>query len=394
MADEKQTEPTSPKTLVERSLAPFAAIGAFAAGVVAVITEGDRLVALVVERPLVVGGIAALATIALALTLLQSFAARLGPTRVRLTRWTIIAGVAIVYLVTISFRTWCGPVGLCAAAVWRTVPLGLLSTPAMAAERPLVVRSMMIDAGRSSFRLATTNLSIHAATEPQQRLEVAYDQQMYKIFNNASCRSLDGEQPILDALPIWRGLLTARGKMGAAAAKLQDYAGYRSLIRQGGETAFFDALPNASEMGRLKAQQPEQYLLLMRWLADCVGLSDPVLIWTVSNQGDKTLTLTRVDYQVLDVGQVKGGGPAAVPIIDVQSHRLAHSKGLQAQSLEPAILLPPGSTAQIRVRLVLEDTDWGYTWLVRPRFVASDGTSADAAEVKIIAAKAHPRAAK
>jgi hypothetical protein len=393
MADGRQVEPSSSKTLVERSLAPLAAVGAFAAAIVAAVTKGDKLVALLIERPLIVGGITALATIAVILTLLQTLAARLGPARTRLIRWTVVAGVALAYLATISFETWCVPARLCESAVWRPVHLGLLLTPAMAAERPLIVQSMFVDASRSSFRLATTNISIHGETEPQPRVEVAYDQRMYQIFGNASCRSLDGEQPILDALPVWRALLSARGDK-TTTIKLQDYAGYRNLIQQGGQNAFFDALPNASEMGRLKAQQPEQYRILMRWLADCVGLSDPVLIWTVRNQDNAALTLTRIDYQVLDVGQVKGGGPAAVPVIDVEDHQLAHRKGLQEQLLEPAIQLPPGSTAQIRIRLILEDTDFGYTWLVQPRFVATDGTSAEAAEVKIFAAKAAPRVGK
>ena len=125
------------------------------------------------------------------------------------------------------------------------------------------------------------------------------------MYSNASCRGIGGETPIEDALPVWRYLLKNRGR-NDLVDRLNDYNGYRSLILAGDKDSS-DARPTTAELVDLLKNKPEWYELIMRWTVDCVGISDPVLIWTIRNNSDRQLVLTAVDYIVLDVGKVKGG---------------------------------------------------------------------------------------
>jgi hypothetical protein len=212
---------------------------------------------------------------------------------------------------------------------------------------------------------------------------------MPEVFKRASCRTVDGEKPIADALPVWRELLRKRGA-SSISSQLSDYAGYRRLIQQGGKNTFFQAAPDAAELATLRKDSPEQFALVMRWLANCVGLADPVLIWTLRNNSGRELRLTEVEYNVLDVGQVKGGGPGAVEIIDVQPHDLIHEKGVHTETLMPPVDLPPNSHATVRIRYRLDSKDWGLTWLVRAVFRASDGTQAASDDFMFFGAKNSP----
>ncbi|HKT53638.1 MAG TPA: hypothetical protein VJP88_04255, partial [Caulobacteraceae bacterium] len=366
-----QDPPSDLKALVERALVPITAVGAFATIVVTAVTNGDKLAALLAERPVSVGAVVAFGVAAVVWTGCSAFRDKLGLRCARTIRWIAMALILAAYAGAVSFPDWCRSARLCHAAEWKPVRLGLLVSTAMAAERPLVVESVAVDTTRSSYRLSTTNLSIHAVPEAKARLEVAFDQRMHAVFRGATCRSVDGEQPILDALPIWRDLLSKRGDQGAAA-KLANYEGYRKLITTGGRDAFYDAIPNAAELGQLKSEQKARYDIVMRWLANCVGIGDPVLLWQVSNNSNRVLVISGVEYNVIDVGQTKGGGPGAVPVIDVESQELAHRVGLQRRTLNPNVQLPPGGVAAIRIRYILDSTDWGYTWLLQPRFVTTD----------------------
>jgi hypothetical protein len=208
---------------------------------------------------------------------------------------------------------------------------------------------------------------------------------MYKVFRNASCDDVEGEQPIEDALPVWRRILEKRETKGLAA-RLTSYNGYRDLIRSGGRDTFFELVPNASELLALKKEDPENFLIVMKWLSRCVGLADPVLIWTLKNNSERDLTLASVTYDVIKVSQVKAGGPAAVEPIDVESHDLIHEPGPQEQDLNPHVNIPSKASAEIRIRYRLDAHGFGYTWLLKAIFRATDGTEAQSKELKSLLA--------
>lgn len=208
---------------------------------------------------------------------------------------------------------------------------------------------------------------------------------MFEVFNNASCRGVEGEQPIEDALPVWRSLLEKRNR-GDLARKLADYDGYKDLILNGGD-GFLDARPNEAELADLNKNKPEWYALIMRWMVNCVGVAAPVLVWTLENTSAKQLTLTKIDYDVLDVGQVKGGGPETVEPIDVATHMLAHTKGHQLQPVDPRIRIPAGERVTLRIKYKMQATEPGFTWLVKPTFRTLEGISGDGPELKIFNAK-------
>jgi hypothetical protein len=190
--------------------------------------------------------------------------------------------------------------------------IGSLFSPAAAAEsRGLTVLDITVDESRSTFRLTHDDQSIYGTLDSKVRIGIEFDRSMYEVFKSATCRGMDGEQPIEDALPVWRALLEKRGR-GDLVQKLADYKGYKDLIQNAGADAFNSARPNQAEIAELHKSNPEWYELIMRWAVECVGVADPVVIWTLQNDTATPLTLSAIDYNVLDVSQVKGAGPETV----------------------------------------------------------------------------------
>jgi hypothetical protein len=249
---------------------------------------------------------------------------------------------------------------------------------------PLQVLSVAIDEDRSSFLIDHNDLSIHALREDVVRTSIEFDRKMPDVFRSASCRGIQGETPIEDALPVWRDLLKKRGRHDLVE-RLRDYNGYRHLI-VAGRKGYLDARPTAAELADLLRNNPDSYKLIMRWTVECVGIADPVLIWTLRNNSDKELVLTAVDYIVLDVGVVKGGADKTLEPIDINPHDLYHKTGTQTGKISPQILLKPADTVAIRIRYRMEAGP-GLTWLVKPVFRSIEGISADGPELKIFSAK-------
>jgi len=249
---------------------------------------------------------------------------------------------------------------------------------------PLQVLSVTIDEERSSFLMKETDQSIHGVREEVVRKSIEYDRTMYEVSRGASCRGMRGEGPIEDALPVWRDLLKQRGRL-ELVKQLKDYEGYRQLILSG-PTHYLDARPTVAEVATLLKHEPDLYKLLMRWQVECVGISDPVLIWTLHNNSKQELVVSAIDYMVLDVGIVKGGVPRTLEPIDVTAHDIVHTTGTQTRQMSPQIVLPPGATAAIRIRYQMEAGP-GFTWLVKPVFRTLQGVSAEGPELRIISGK-------
>jgi hypothetical protein len=276
---------------------------------------------------------------------------------------------------------------LCGPAYVRPFGTSVLFTRAFAADaNGLEVAALSIDSARSSYRKTKNDLSIHAIHESVERVGVEYDRSMLDALNQATCSDVKGDQPILDALPVWRDILRRRGRNNLAA-KLSDLDGYQNLLLRSGTSAFEDARPNAAELLALSKSDPGQFSIMMKWAAKCIGLANPVIIWTLRNSLSRDLTLTRLDYDVLDVGQVKGAGLDVLEPIDVEPHDLYHKIGVQERDIEPKIVIHAGDAAVVRIRYRLQSDQPGLTWLVQPTFRTIEGVSASTELFKIFGAK-------
>jgi hypothetical protein len=285
------------------------------------------------------------------------------------------------------YPRFCLITNICGPASVLPFSISFFATTALAAdEGGLKVISLAVDSSRSSFRRTKDNLSIHAVEEDAVRIGVEYDREMLDALQHATCSDVKGDQPILDVLPIWRDILHRRGQ-DDIAGKLSSLDGYRNLLLHGGAGAFDGARPNAAEFMALSKSDPGQFAIMMRWAAKCIGMSDPVIIWTLKNSLSSDVTLTRVDYDVLDIGQVKGGGPDVLEPVDVEPHDLYHKIGIQLRELEPKVVVHSGGTVMIRVRYRLQTDEPGLTWLVKPTFQSVEGVSATADAFKIFGAK-------
>ena len=373
--------------LLDSSLTPFAAIAAFLATVVGVITKWDAIRGLYLDNPVFVGIVVAVAA-AIALWALVGHYGVKHPVRaVLVVRLATLLVVAIGFFLIVLFPRICIIGNVCGPSPFPPFRLNSLFTPAYAQDTSaLEILTVTVDQSKSSFLLSKDDLSIHAARENTTRISLTFDRQMLSIFQSASCRGIRGEGPVEDALPILRAILKERGR-NDLVQKLADYNGYRDLILYGGDSGFIEARPTAAELANLFESKPEWYTIVMRWMVECVGVADPVLIWTLRNNSDARLTLISVDYLVLDVGQVMGAGPDVLEPIDVMPHDLYHSEGTQVRDISPQIVLNPGGTVAIRIRYRLEATDWGLTWLVRPIFRTVEGVFAEGPEIKIFSAK-------
>lgn len=383
---ERENKPL--KDAIEGALLPFVALTLVAGSVIGAVAKGTELIALYYENPVLYGLLVAIAVALVLLTGINLYSAKIPKTRLRWVRLVAVVTIASIYLLTVTYTEWCGRLGLCGPAIWRPASF-LRFDVAHAAERvsgrDLIIQDVAVDRSRSSFSMSKTDESIHALREEKVRTSIEFDRRLIGIFEGATCRSVDGEQPIEDALPIWRDLLKKRGQT-VLAARLSDYDGYRTLIKTGGDT-IFKALPNASELAATKKDNVANFNIIMRWLSNCVGLADPVLIWTLKDNSDRDLLLINVAYDVLDIGQFAGGGPTPVEPIDVETHDLIHAIGVQNQALDPRVSVPAMSIASIRIRYRLQADRPGLSWLVRATFEASDGTRAASDEIKIFSAK-------
>lgn len=382
-------KPSSLTRVLKNSLAPVYALIAIGTVILAAAKKSDEVAASYRENPILVGLIAAVIAILALWAIIGFYAEYIGRYRVPYLRLLAIGTVVAGYLCLATYSLWCSPLGFCEAAAWRPLRASWLIRPAMAEQTnnsDLVVEDVFVDRTRSSFKLTNDDRSIDGTRDNVVRPTIEVDRRMAEVFRLASCDDVEGEQPIDDALPIWRAILQKRDTKGLAS-QLANYNAYRDLIRKGGRNTFFELVPNASELAALKRENADYFLIIMRWLSRCVGLADPVLVWTLKNNSERALVLASVAYDVLEVGQVRGAGPAAVEPIDVEAHDLYHASGTQNRDLNPHVEVPSKSSGEIRIRYRLDARDWGYTWLLRATFRATDGTAAASKEMKIFGAK-------
>jgi hypothetical protein len=373
--------------IAQASLVPFTLLSGIIAGIVALSDGLDSLIKLQQQRPILLGVCIGLYLCFVVHLLLGRF----GKKSLFFDNFLIRSALYILIvasLVAVSiYPNFCLITNLCGRATVRPINWSIFVTAAFANDGAgLEVVSLAVDTSRSSFRKTHNSISIHAEQEDVERTGVEYDRSMLDALHSASCNDVKGDQPILDALPIWRDILNQRGQR-TVADTLSSLDGYRHLMLHGGEDAFENARPTKSEIIALSKSDTDQFAIMMRWAAKCIGLADPVIVWTLRNSLSHDLTLSRVDYEVLDIGQVMGAGSDVLEPIDVESHDLYHEVGIQERELKPYVIVRAGGTAVVRVLYRLKSDEPGLTWLVKPTFRTIEGVSVTADAFKIFGAK-------
>ena len=362
--------------IVNSSLTPLVVFGAFIAAIIGAITNWQTISERYQAQPILVGTIVALAVALVLWALIGHYGSKKFANRVLIVRFAVMLIIGVLYGLLVLWPRMCFLGKECGRSPYVPFRFNFLVNVAHALdEKPLEILGLTIDNSRSSFLIEKVDSGAW----------VHFDPYMPSVFHSASCRGIRGKGPIEDALPVWRSLLKDRGRTDLVQ-KLSDYNGYRDLIQRGGQKGFIEARPTAAELADLMKRKPEWHELLMRWMVECVGVADPVLIWTFRNNQDKPLTLTAVDYDVLDIGHVLSAGHAILEPIDVMPHDLYYQRGIQTQNINPQIILNPGNTVALRIRYRLEATSSGLTWLVKPIFRTAEHLSTDGPVLAIFGA--------
>lgn len=342
-----------------------------------------------VLHPVITASFTALVILMAGFGLIKMSAARIGSDRVVLFRKLLVAIVIGMLGLCVSYPYWCKSVKLCPGAQIGPLRFSAFVQPAFA-EQPktaLSIENVTVDRSRSSFEFNRDYLSWKPTNQGRaSRLELQYDHRMWTVSKMATCRGVRGEQPIERALPVWQDILRRRGDT-AMAARLRNYAGYKDLIQNGAKNAFYEAAPTAKDLAMLRKENEENFQIIMDWLVNCVGIGEPVLNWTLRNNSSKDLILIAVDYEVLEIGSVKAGGPGELKIVDREYHELVHKKGTQTRDLSKPIPLNPKSVVFIPIHYQLDASASGLTWYVRATFRCSDGTKVTSKPIEIISAK-------
>jgi hypothetical protein len=374
----------SPRQLTARTIT-LAAISSGIAAITAAIANWSGFVQAMRSAPLATSTATAIAAVLVSVNVVTLAKGMVRPSLRAILRIAATAVVLAIYLIYVSQPPIC--LFGCAPADWHPFKVDIVISTAHAEPiAPFEVLDVAIDDEHSTFLLLTDNSSIQGSREEKSRLSVVFDRNMNEVFNSATCTGVDGETPIQDALPVWRTILQTRGATDLVS-RLQDYAGYRRLIQTGGRNTFNDARPNRAELLELSKLQPASYNIILHWMAKCVGISDPVLIWTLQNNTDKTVVISEIDDDVIEVGQVKGGGPDTIDPVDIPPHPLEHRVGIQRHKLTSLIPIGSHQVVPLKIKYVLPTDDWGYTWLMRPVFRTTNGTVIAGPEVKIFSAK-------
>lgn len=320
---------------------------------------------------------------------IKMYADRIGRDRVVLFRKLLVAIVIGMLGLSITYLHWCKLLGLCPGVEIERWRLPAFVQPAFAKglKTGLSIERLAVNSAYSSFKSNKDYSSLKLGSSGDgSRLVLEYDHRMYAVLKMAQCRGVRAEQPIEKALPILRNILAMRGDK-VLAVKLNDYAGYKDLIQNGPKDAFKKALPNDSDMAILKKENQREFEIIMDWLVNCVGIAEPVLNWTLSNTSNRKLLLTAVDYEVLEVDEVKGGGQGDFTIVDIERHELEYKKGTQTRDFKNHIPLNPKSTVTIPIHYQLPVQKSGQTWYLRATFRCLDGTRATSKAIEIISAK-------
>jgi len=200
-------------------------------------------------------------------------------------------------------------------------------------------------------------------TTPLGRRAFEFNRMVQSAFRTGDCVGPEGSKYIERALPVLRRQLAIK-KMRALAFTVGSVQAYRDTVRFGGDQ-LRQILPSYAEMRELEYQEPRSYRTIRDYYAFCIGLSDPVFTFVLTNTDPaKEQVVTEATYKILSAGAYRTNAPRLLEPIASEAHSLPFEVGTQVRKLSTPIVIPPGVTARVDIKLLLESPNHGLKRLV------------------------------
>lgn len=199
----------------------------------------------------------------------------------------------------------------------------------------------------------------------------AYNVEVQSTFQKGECIGVKGNKPIENVLPLIKERLRKNNKQNLIRY-IERPRDLSRVIRERADI-FKQIIFTNNDLLEMKEKAPYDYQKVKEWLLYCVGVQNPVITMVVRNNGDKQIILTKVVYDVLDVGTILGGtsGPLYPEI--TYDHKIKHEIGEQLFYLKPPIKILPHDIVSFNIRIISATKGHGLGWLLKICLENSDG---------------------
>jgi len=223
------------------------------------------------------------------------------------------------------------------------------------------------------------------AIGPKKFRTFAYNHDVNTAFQKGQCYGVEGNRPIDKVLPILKKRLDAidRPQLKSYISTSADLS--RVIMERG--DIFKQLIPTDSEIAEMKKNAPADFEIFRNWLVKCVGIKSPVITFILQNKTDKPVIISKVEYEVQEVGQVMGGESALLYPVYTYNHILHHTTGKQDHQLNPALKLTANDQLAFNIRLIPFEKEPGLCWFLRIRIFDSAGNAQVTEPVQIIMSK-------
>jgi len=248
-------------------------------------------------------------------------------------------------------------------------------------EVPFKVEDMQINEEMCSFIESMEEVG----TPPRETRTFSFNLKLAEAFKNGSCFGVEGDKPAREVLPILQERLD---KIGKSDLKLYITStdDLSRIIRERGDI-FKQIMFSSDEIQSLKQTSPSQYETVKQWILNCIGVKQPVIMFTLLNNSNKDILINKVVYNVSEVADVKGGEAGPVYPLITYNHVLEHKKGLQNKNLNPVLLLKANDRVTFNIRLIPSSKGPGLTWVMKIRFYDSMNRFAETEPLQLIMSK-------
>lgn len=209
------------------------------------------------------------------------------------------------------------------------------------------------------------------AQGPEKYRTFSYNQDVNIAFEKGNCTGLDGNKPLQKVLPLIQKRLDEinRKDLKQYIKTANDLS---KIIATRGDI-FEQIMFTDEDILKMKATNSVDYSLVKDWLVKCIGIKNPVITFALRNLESKDIIITKVEYEVIEVGQVLGGESGPLYPILTYNHILSHSVGNQERILNPPILLRSNSLGSFNIRLMPDKKQAGLAWLLKIKIYDTEG---------------------
>jgi hypothetical protein len=263
--------------------------------------------------------------------------------------------------------------------------IGIFATVAGAETLParaFTIEVFRLDDDLCSFREDQRGLF---GQRPRSYRTFEFNSAVNEALSRGKCFGARGERPVRDAWRLLRHQMEQRGQR-QDLPYLEKPEDLSRLLRTRGDVVerlmFTDA-----ELRALRKNSEEDFRAVLEWLVNCVGVHQPVLTFVIRSHSAEPILLTKIVYDVQQVGEVRGADSGPLYPIAVFDHEIRHEVGQQAHALNPALQIEPHDRITFSVRLYPSEWEPGLAWLMRIRILDSTGAVADTEPFQLIMSK-------